>query len=267
MIVPPETRRSTGACWWQAVTRMNNERARILIVGHDTGLQEDCGAVLAILKPTKTPTFGQFCYADCNKAQADDSSFPRRRVRDQEIRPGGVLMKSRRIPLALGAFTMLWTLVAPVQAGDQTFQTNIGAAFQQSSPPCRANEFPPFESLVPIPNVIDPFAQQMVFFSCFVDARKNGNGVKKVKGVFETDLIVLDNLTGETDRFPVGSGKFKTNSDGQALFDFEFPTEIFADGFESGDVSAWSYTRTDFTNKKKVDNAGLQCGKSASRQN
>jgi hypothetical protein len=108
---------------------------------------------------------------------------------------------------------------------------------------------------------------ETAFFQCFVDVNKNDKGVRKTKGTWTTELIVRDNNTGMLETFPIRSGKFKTNSDGQDDFDFEIPTELFADGFESGDVSAWSYTRSDFTNKKKADSASVQCGKAASRSN
>ncbi len=78
---------------------------------------------------------------------------------------------------------------------------------------------------------------------------------------------MLDNTTGFFDSFRLGDGKFKTGSDGFDSLEFEIPAPIFADGFESGDVSAWSYTRADFSNKKKADSAGLSCdiGSSKSR--
>ena len=109
--------------------------------------------------------------------------------------------------------------------------------------------------------------QDIVPIFCQARADRGQNGVKKVKGDWESELVVRDNNTGQFESFPVGSGTFKSNREGIAEFDFESPTELFADGFESGDVSAWSYTRADFTNKKKADNAQVQCGKGASRGN
>ena len=41
-----------------------------------------------------------------------------------------------------------------------------------------------------------------------------------------------------------------------ADLDFEIPAPIFADGFESGDVSAWSYTSADFTKKRREGQGG-----------
>ncbi len=58
-------------------------------------------------------------------------------------------------------------------------------------------------------------------------------------------------------------GELETNSSGRTSFDFELPAELFAEGFESGDVSAWSYTRTDST-KKKGARTQMGCGASAS---
>ena len=119
--------------------------------------------------------------------------------------------------------------------------------------------------LVPVPAIINTFAQDVVPILCFVSAEKNGNGVKNRKGEWMSELVVRDNNTGQFETFPLDSGKFKTDSDGFDDFEFEIPTPIFADGFESGDVSAWSYTRANFTNKKKANSAFVQCGNSTSR--
>lgn len=57
----------------------------------------------------------------------------------------------------------------------------------------------------------------------------------------------FDRRTGVAEVFSVKKGRFNTDAEGLAEFDFEIPAPIFADGFESGDVSAWSYTRADFS--------------------
>lgn len=88
--------------------------------------------------------------------------------------------------------------------------------------------------------------------------------VKNAKGDFVAELIRQDNRTGMGAVVDSTSGRFKTDSEGFGTFDFDFPSEIFADGFESGDVSAWSYTRTDFRNRKKADSVSAQCVKGAS---
>ena len=99
----------------------------------------------------------------------------------------------------------------------------------------------------------------MISVFCSIVVKKNAKPVKNVKGTFMSELAVIDNNTGEVEMFDLGSGKFQTNEDGFDTFNFEIPTPIFADGFESGDVSAWSYTRADFTNKKKADNGQMTC--------
>lgn len=177
-------------------------------------------------------------------------------------------MYSRKTVLSLIAVVVVLGMgTAPAQAGDSLSQTTFGSNFFFASPRCPVRDFPTFENIAPIPAVLDTDLFDDALFTCFVDVEKNGKGVNKAKGTWSTELIVRDNNTGMLDSFPIDSGRFKTDGDGFADFDFEIPTAIFADGFESGDVSAWSYTRADFTNKKKADQASVQCGKSASRSN
>lgn len=166
---------------------------------------------------------------------------------------------------ALVALAALALVPATGWAGDFKSQSTFGSSFFSASPPCPVNQFPTLESIVPMPQILDPFEEDLIPMFCQVQVAKGEKPVKKVKGTFFADLIVLDNETGELERFPVKSGRFKTNRDGISEFDFDLPAEIFADGFESGDVSAWSYTRTSFSNKKKGDRAAVSCGKGVSR--
>lgn len=156
-------------------------------------------------------------------------------------------------------------LATAAPAGDFAFQNTFGGNFFSVSPPCPVKQLPTFESLVPVPGFVDPFEQDLIPFFCSVDVFSEGKGVKKAKGKYEVDLVVRDNNTGELESFPVKSGRFKTNRDGEAQFDFDLPAELFADGFESGDVSAWSYTRTDFTNRKRTDSVVQDCQAGSSK--
>lgn len=177
-------------------------------------------------------------------------------------------MNPGKAVLALAAVVVLLGLsTAPAQAGESLFQTTFGNDFFNTDPPCPARNIPTFEAIAPIPSIFDPFEDDLVPVFCQIGAFKKGNGVNKLKGTYTSELVVVDNTTGLTQMFPIDSGKFQTDENGFDNFDFEIPTELFADGFESGDVSAWSYTRSDFTKKKKADNARLQCNTSSSRSN
>lgn len=177
-------------------------------------------------------------------------------------------MRPRIAVLPLVAVLILLGLgTAPTHAGDFFTQTRFGSDFFSASPPCPVRDIPTFETIAPVPSIFDTNLNSTAFFQCFVQVERNEKPVKKAKGTFETELIIRHNDTGMLEVFPIMSGKFKTDSDGRDEFDFDIPTELFADGFESGDVSAWAYTRSDFTSKKKADNAWVQCGKGASRQN
>lgn len=176
-------------------------------------------------------------------------------------------LRVRRMVTAVTVLTLLSTLAVTAWAGDNKSQSTFGSSFFFASPPCPVNQFPTLETIAPVPAIIDPFEQDFIPMFCQIEVERGENPVKRVKGTYETELIVRDNSSGEIESFPVKSGRFKTNSQGRAGFDFELPAELFADGFESGDVSAWSYTRTDFANRKRGNNAAVSCGASSSRSN
>ena len=150
-------------------------------------------------------------------------------------------------------------LPVPLGASDIKTQSNVGSSVFVVSPPHPAKQLPTFEVVTPIPEIVDLAVQDFVPISCRVHVEKAGNGLKGIKGSYTSHLIVRDNMTGELDAFPVDSGGFKTNKRGIATFALDMPTQLFADGFESGDVSAWSYTRGNFKKRKRVDNASVQC--------
>ena len=145
-------------------------------------------------------------------------------------------------------------------------QQNAGGGFFAVQPPCPMNQFPTFEAVVPVPSTIDPFNQDLLSVFCQVNVTRKGNPVKQAKGTFDSELLVTDPETGLIETFDLGAGKFNTDADGHADLQFDIPTELFADGFESGDISVWSHTRTDFTNKKKADNATVQCVQGSSQE-
>lgn len=176
-------------------------------------------------------------------------------------------MNPRKILIPAALSLGLLVLGAPaVDAGDIRSQSASGNTFFNASPPCPVKQFPTFESIAPIPGIVDPFEDDVIPFFCQIRVDKRPNVPRKnAKGMYTTEVVVRNNNTGSVQSFPVDSGRFKTNANGFDSFDFEIPTEIFADGFESGDVSAWSYTRADFTNKKKASGGSLNCGTSTSK--
>lgn len=171
---------------------------------------------------------------------------------------------SHRLAVSAVAILGLLSFDAIAGAGEGGFQSNLGDSFFQTQTPCKLKKFPTFETITPIPNIVDPFDQDFVPVFCQLRATNGEDVVKKAKGRWESNLFVLDHATGEFDSFPVASGTFNSGSSGIAQFEFDIPTEIFSDGFESGDVSAWSYTETDFT-KKKGDRAEVLCNTGGSK--
>ena len=142
-------------------------------------------------------------------------------------------------------------------------QRQVSTGFFSTPKSSSLTRFPTIESLAQIPAITDPSKEVTIPVSCNPCAFNKGKPVKNAKGNFTAELIVLDNPTGTFETFDIDSGKFKTTTTGCDDFTFAIPTELFADGFESGDVSAWSYIRTDFTDKKKNDSASMGCGISA----
>lgn len=168
---------------------------------------------------------------------------------------------------AVLAFAGWMILAGSAWAGDAQEQLNVGLSFASARPPCPVNQFPTLESLVAVPMVTDPFEieERFIPMFCQVQVDRNGQPVERAKGKFETFLLLLDHVTGSFSQRRIDRGKFATSSQGSDSFEFDLPAELFADGFESGDVSAWSYTRTDFRNRKGATDAVLNCSARGSR--
>lgn len=163
------------------------------------------------------------------------------------------------IILTVALAVLLATNSIPALAGAALNQDIGGSNFFATFPDFPAKRIPTLEMVTPIVSILDPFDSAVTKVTCFIITLRGGDPVKKVKGKYNSELIVRDNRTGDFESFEIGSGRFKTNKEGRAMFDLDIPTAIFADGFESGDVSAWSYTRTDFTNGKKLSVTNVDC--------
>ncbi len=173
-------------------------------------------------------------------------------------------LRSRRAWFVLVVLGLCGSVAA--LAGQNVFQFNAGSSFFNSDKPCPARQIPTFEALIPIPNIFDPFEKDFIPGFCEFSFQKKGRDLKGVKTKTSVRLFVLDNNSGEFEEFDLGTFRTKSNSEGRSSFDFDIPSEIFADGFESGDVSAWSYTRTDFSGGgKKPTDVGGGCGTAASK--
>lgn len=166
-------------------------------------------------------------------------------------------MSSNPRRLVVTACTLL-LFAGAASGGDTSFQGAFGVSFFSSSPPCKAKDLPTFEAIVPVPAIIDPFEDDIIPVFCQISARRKGKDAN-IKGSHESELVVRDNQTGQLMAFDLDSGKFKTGPDGVNKFDFEIQAPLFADGFESGDVSAWSYTRVDPKKGQKADNVNVDC--------
>lgn len=170
-------------------------------------------------------------------------------------------MQSRYSNILWASAVLLATLtVSPVAAlaADSGFANNNGASVFFSDEPLLLRKFPTLESVVPVPSIADPSGQGAIRVSCRVSAKDDGAPIKGAKGNYRAELFVIDRDTGMSEIFPLQSGAFRTKANGVRRFHFEIPPAIFAEGFESGDISAWSYTRTDYKKKKGTFGA-LDC--------
>jgi hypothetical protein len=138
-------------------------------------------------------------------------------------------------------------------------QTNIGESFFKAGTLSPVKKFPTSELLVPVPSIFDPSEEDSILILCQVQVFKLTTGVQNARGRFRAELVLIDNRTGQAERFFVAGGRFKTSRQGTTSFNFKLLAERIADGFGSGDVSAWLYTRIDFTNRKRATDTFFQC--------
>ncbi len=170
----------------------------------------------------------------------------------------------RRLVTAALVLALAWT--SSLHAGDGVFAANFGTTTLNTGTSCPVKQFPTFESIAPIPGSFPPPLSDFLPVFCTLQVTRDQQGVKKAKGTYTAQLLVRDNETGLVETHDIDSGTFRTGRGGFADWQIEIPPDlIFADGFESGNTSAWSYTRTDFSNKKKANNVALSC--SAARNN
>ncbi|MFQ5528408.1 MAG: hypothetical protein ACE5GX_19415 [Thermoanaerobaculia bacterium] len=172
-------------------------------------------------------------------------------------------LRALRSGIALLTFALPPNFTGNAWAGDFVSQGNFGDSLVTASTPHPVKEFPTFESIVHVPRIFDPLQQDFLAIFCDVKVTKQGEGVKKVKGTYMSELFVFDNDSETVEISPLGSGKFKTDGNGFDNFALDVPVPLFIDGFESGDTSAWTYTRVEFTNKKKSAFASVSCVKAA----
>lgn len=125
-------------------------------------------------------------------------------------------------------------------------------------------DMPTLESLVPMPQNINPMNRKRVRGDCTLQVVKGGAPVRSAKGTFRSQLMVLDHLTGTFEVFPLANGKLKTDAEGGFAFDLEIATALFAEGFRAGDTSAWALTTVEFK-KRKGSFASLDCDVAARR--
>lgn len=128
-----------------------------------------------------------------------------------------------------------------------------------------ANAQAPLESVAPIPNLDFEMsdADETIEVVCgwFAYGRFTGAlPIKGVRGRTVSTMFLLDNVTGQFETRVIDAGTFKTGTDGYAERRFNIPNHIFADGFESGDVSAWVHTSSIGLNNKKVRAMSQGCG-------
>ena len=152
------------------------------------------------------------------------------------------------VPIAI-AIMALWLVLPSSAWAEEVLQ--IGASAQFDVDPARKpKKFPDLRVTVELPSIFDPGEVDSLF--CKFQAQELVDdslpGVPKVRGRWRSVLQVLDPMTSTFETVKIDSGKFKTGETGVDVFLFGIPTDLFPDGFESGDVSVW--WSTEFEPKK-----------------
>ena len=141
-------------------------------------------------------------------------------------------------------------------------QTNVAFSRVDTDQPRKPKKFPTFEVLVPLSPLLDPFEVDSIVVGSGWEVFRGGEAVAKAVAKYVIDLVVLDHTLGTFEVFSIGEGKTKTSpQEGRDDFGFDIPTALFADGFESGDISAWVRFRASI--KKKNDETLFSCGQGA----
>ena len=125
-------------------------------------------------------------------------------------------------------------------------------------------DFPALESVVPMPLNINPFNRRRVRQSCTVQVVRRNAPLKSARGEYVSHLVLMDHRAGTFKSIELSAGKLKTDPGGEARLEFDIATDLFAEGFKSGNVSAWSHTRLEFI-KRKGSFAFLRCAVTAKK--
>ena len=168
---------------------------------------------------------------------------------------------------ALCAVPVVLMLVLPVSAWAGEREENIASAQFDVDRARKPKKFPDLRVTVEIPSIFDPEgADHFGMFCKFLAQRLVDNslpGVRNVRGKWRSVLHVLDHMTLTFETVEIDNGKFKTGATGVDSLLFDIPTAIFADGFESGDVSVWSSTTFELKKGPKTTDTTAQCFASA----
>ena len=99
-------------------------------------------------------------------------------------------------------------------SGASEFMNNFGESDFATSVPCPVKQFPTLEALAPVPQIIDPFEDDIIPVFCQISFTKDGKPVKGVRGNMSTDLIIRDEGVGSLFVIPLGTKVFNTGSAG-----------------------------------------------------
>lgn len=119
-------------------------------------------------------------------------------------------------------------------------------------------------SSVEVPKDIDQ-TQELDYGCFFVAARANSEreGVAKVRLAWETRILLLDHRSSTFETIDRITGTAKSSGEGTLSISIAISrattAAIFADGFESGDLSARIVTTGQVTRGGKINHTELQC--------
>ncbi len=158
---------------------------------------------------------------------------------------------------------LLAVLVSESPAAGERFMVNSGTVFFYSNPALETDRIPNWVLMFEIPSTLDTTAEVQEVF-CALNAEKvvgddERRGVRRVLARWTSRLHVLDPSTSQVTVTKIASGRVQTNAEGRGEFTFDIPTELFADGFASGGVSAWTSVTFDLKRNRQSMDSRAEC--------
>lgn len=179
-------------------------------------------------------------------------------------RTRSLIRRSTRSLVALMASAALLGPAIAEAGNDSRFGT--GTTLHVPSKLKKSKKLGELVATVAIPK--DIIQSEPMAYDCSVQtlvrSEDNVEGIENVRANWATSAYVMDHRDSSFRVLDVATGVIKTSTFGNGYArQIQIPPDvsaaIFADGFESGDISAWLMTTAKLKKGKKLNHAMLQC--------